>query len=400
MSFKDMLYDYSKVNLTGYPRCAAINTEVDMKKISRRDFMKTAAIGGAAFGLAKMVPFLSPLYPTNAWALVDRPVVSIVKINKDNVDYAVREAIDLLGGISQIAKGKERIMLKPNLVSIEARDVTKPGVIKSLAKLMTEAGKDVCIGEGSAGAFPNFRPNIFGGICRTKERETLNEIQRQVFDILGYSELGKTLKTPLVNLHTGEMSKISLPDGFVFKEITIHRALADTDLLCSVPMMKTHGLAGVTLGMKNLIGVYPGEVYGTVRSAVHITASKVDPTGTASAVVDMVRANKLGLVVIDGSMAMQGQGPSVHQGGQLVKMDLIIAGTNPLATDMVGAGVMGFRPDEIETFKWAWKAGMRPGSLEEIEIRGLKLQDVKQNFLKPLILPWATLEQLGYGPPC
>jgi uncharacterized protein (DUF362 family) len=174
--------------------------------------------------------------------------------------------------------------------------------------------------------------------------------------------------------------------------------LAETDLLCSVPMMKTHGLATVTLGMKNLIGAYPGQIYGTVRSAVHADASRIEPSGTASAVVDIVRANKLGLVVIDASTAMQGQGPSVRMGGQLAKMDLIIAGTNPLATDMVGGAVMGFAPEEIPTFIWAWKAGMTPLRLDDIEIRGKKIVDVSQSFLRPMVMPWASMSQ--YGPPC
>jgi hypothetical protein len=69
-----------------------------------------------------------------------KPVVSIVKIKNNNVDYAVRQAIDLLGGIRTVSTGKEQIMLKPNLVSPEPRDVTKIDVIKALARLMKESG--------------------------------------------------------------------------------------------------------------------------------------------------------------------------------------------------------------------------------------------------------------------
>lgn len=106
----------------------------------------------------------------------------------------------------------------------------------------------------------------------------------------------------------------------------------------------------------------------------------------------------MGLVVIDASMAMQGQGPSVHQGGQLVKMDLIIAGTNPLAADMIAAYLMGFQPEEISTFVWAWKAGMTPTRIAEIENRGIKLNDVRQNFLRPTVYLWDAISR--YGPPC
>ena len=369
-----------------------------MKKLSRRDFVKTIAAGGVALGMGNIVLGNALKSDAANSRPASKPVVSVVKIKNGNVGYAVRHAIDLLGGIKAVSTGKERIMLKPNLVSPEPRDVTKIDVIKALAQLMKEAGKDVSIGEGSAAAGPNYRPGIFGSVCRTRDIEALDSIQQIVFDSLGYAELEKSIKVPLVNLHTGKMSKVSIPDGFVFKEISLHHSLTEIDMLCSVPMMKTHGLAGVTLSMKNLIGAYPGQVYGTVRSAVHSEAAKVEESGTASAIVDMVRANKMGLSVIDASMAMQGQGPSVHQGGRLVQMDLIVAGTNPLATDMAAAYLMGFQPEEISTFVWAWKAGMTPAGLSEIEIRGEKLNDVKQNFMRPAIYPWNAIRQ--YGPPC
>jgi uncharacterized protein (DUF362 family) len=103
----------------------------------------------------------------------------------------------------------------------------------------------------------------------------------------------------------------------------LRRSLIETDLLCSVPMMKTHTLAGVTLGMKNLIGTYSGVLYQSVRVRMHDAAGKVEPSGTASAIVDVVRANKLGLAVIDGSTAMEGNGPTE---GALAPMETIIAG--------------------------------------------------------------------------
>jgi uncharacterized protein (DUF362 family) len=213
-------------------------------------------------------------------------------------------------------------------------------------------------------------------------------MQRHVFDQLGYSELGKELRIPLVNLHAGEMSKVRVPGGFVFDEVTIHRSLTETDLLCSVPVMKTHALAQVTLGMKNLVGVFPGTEYCSVRACMHDLASKVEPSGAAACVVDMVRANKLGLVVIDASTAMEGQGPSL---GKPVKMNLIIAGTNPVATDMVGASLMGFEPEEVPTFAWANKAGLNPTRLDEIEVRGEKIESARQKFARPQVLPWASI---------
>jgi uncharacterized protein (DUF362 family) len=155
----------------------------------------------------------------------------------------------------------------------------------------------------------------------------------------------------------------------------------------------------VTLGMKNLIGAYPGQVYGTVRSRVHQVASRVEPSGTASAIVDIVKAAKIGLTVIDASTAMEAQGPSKAMGGKLVEMGLIVAGTNALATDMVGAHLMGFRPEEISTFKWAWKAGMTPSRLDDIEVRGERLEAVRRPFKRPLVVPYRDISP-WYGPVC
>ena len=369
-----------------------------MKEINRRQFIKTVSAGGVYLGMSGALPVASLLGVEEALGSAPKPVVSIVRIKKGNIDYAVRHAIDLLGGMKSITQGKERILLKPNLVGPDPRDVTKPEVVKVLAELMRDAGRDVSIGEGSAAASRSMGPGAEYGDCRTTNVEMLDTLQREIFDTLGYAELAQTLKIPLINLHTGRINKVPLPDGFVFKEISLHHSLTETDMLCSVPMMKTHGLATVTLGMKNLFGVFPGEVYGAPRWGVHHEAGKVEKSGTASAIIDMVRVNKLGLTVIDASMAMQGTGPTYRGGGRLARMNLIIAGANPLATDMVAAYSMGFRPEEIPTFAWAWKAGMTPRSLSDIEVRGQRLKSVRQKFARPLVVPWSILD--GFDTPC
>ena len=259
---------------------------------------------------------------------------------RDKIGVAVEEAIDLLGGINTVAKGKERIMLKPN---------------------------------------------------RTKNEAILNGMQQYVFDQLGYTELAQSMHIPLINLHSGEMVEVSVPGAFLFDKISLHRSLTDIDLLCSVPMMKTHVLASVTLGMKNLIGLYPGSIYGSVRAGVHDRAAKAGSRGIAFEIVDMVRASKLGLVVVDGSTAMEGNGPTE---GSLVKMGVIVAGTNPLATDMVAARIMGLTMKEIPTFTCAQRAGMKPSSFEEIEVRGERISNVGRMFKKPAVVSWESIGQV------
>lgn len=361
------------------------------QQISRRDFIKTAAVGATAMLVAcqtRQLPTPTSL-PETAVSVSKRPAVSIVKIKAGDIERAVEAAVDLLGGIESVAQGKERIMLKPNLVSNDPRATTKPQVIHALAKLMKNAGKDVSVGEGSAAA-GGF--NAIDDITyRTKNRELLEAMQQFVFDDLGYTEFARSMKIPLINLHLGEMVDVEVPNGFAYQNITLHHSLTEIDLLCSVPMMKTHTLATVTLGMKNLIGLYPGTIYSTVRAGVHDHAADAGSPGVAFENIDMVRANKLGLVVVDGSTAMEGNGPG---NGTLVPMDVIIAGTNPLATDMVAASVMGFEPEEIPTFVWANKAGMQPQSLDEIDIRGEEVSRVSRRFVEPQLNSWNDIRSV------
>jgi uncharacterized protein (DUF362 family) len=349
--------------------------------LSRREFVTTGM--GVAAGVAAGRLGFGP------WKLGGGQApatVSVVRIKNDRVGYAVELALDLLGGIETVARDKNRIMLKPNLVAESPLFTTKPIVVRTLADLMKRAGKEVLIGEGSAAGM-GF--NVRGGVqYRTRDREILDGMQRYVFDTLGYTELARTAGVPLVNLHSGELAEVHLEHGLALDTISLHHSLTEIDLLCSVPMMKTHVLAAVTLGMKNLIGLYPGTVYYSVRSWLHEHAARAHSPGVAFEILDMVRANKLGLVVVDGSMAMEGDGPTA---GRLVKMDLIIAGTNPLATDMVAAHIMGFEPHEVPTFTWANRLGMRPTSVNEIEIRGEALSHARRPLLKPHVIPWESI---------
>ena len=349
--------------------------------ISRRYFLKASLAGSSAL-LTACIPQLAGCCAGQA-----KPVVSIVE-NYD-IPTAVEEAIDLLGGIKTILSDKQKIMLKPNLVTDSSHCTTNPKVIHTLVQLMQAHGKEVLIGEGSAAVYGyNIIEN--GDPCSMDDPDRLDAMQQFVFDRLGYTELADSLGVPLVNLHTGPMVVVDVPGGgLVYQQLTLHRSLTEIDLLCSVPMMKTHDRAQVSLGMKNLIGLYPGSVYGTVRSSVHDHATLAGSPGIAYETIDMVRANKLGLVVIDGSRAMEGNGPC---NGTLKQMNLIIAGTNPLATDMVAASVMGFAPDEIPMFVCANEVGLQPQSLDEIEVRGKSVKDVQRDFERPTMNPWDVAE--------
>jgi uncharacterized protein (DUF362 family) len=356
-----------------------------LSNITRREFVGTASavvLGSLASGLDRdFIPGMN-MKP-------EREVVSIVRIREGNVGRAVEEAIDLLGGMNSVTRGKDSIMLKPNLVADTPKCTTKLSVIKALAQLMQKAGKDVMIAEGSAAASPF---NIIDGqIFRTNKKQILDRMQDHVFNTLGYTDMAKSLRVPLINLHSGEIVEVPLKNGFAAKSVKIHKSVTDVDLLCSVPMMKTHSLATVTLAMKNLIGLYPGTEYYAVRSWLHDRAAESGSQGVAYEILDMNNAVRTGLSVIDASSAMEGNGPS---DGTLVDMGLIVAGTSPLATDMVGAMLMGFELNEIPFLRLAHKSGMNPASIDDIEIRGLGIDQCKRHFVRPDIVKWTEINKI------
>jgi uncharacterized protein (DUF362 family) len=105
----------------------------------------------------------------------------------------------------------------------------------------------------------------------------------------------------------------------------------------------------------------------------------------------MNQAVRTGLSVIDATSAMEGDGPA---SGTLVDMGLIIAGTSPLATDMVGAVLMGFDIAEIPYLNQAHAIGMTPKELGDIEIRGLRIGDCKRQFKRPNIYKWSDINKV------
>lgn len=355
-----------------------------MKKqnISRRKFIQSAT--AAAAGTALMG--LPGLNAKDLKAGSPADIVSIVRIKNGNIDKAVEEAVDLLGGIGSVTKDRNRILLKPNLVGPDRRCTTKPEVVRAVAQLLKRSGKEVMIGEGSAAAD---KFNVKGSeIFRTRKKDILDEMQKYVYDTLGYTELASSLDIPLINLHSGDIVEVPLPGGFAADSLKIHRAVAEADLVCSIPMMKTHTLATVTLAMKNLIGLYPGTEYYSVRSWLHDRAAERGSHGIDFEIIDMNRAVKTGFCLIDASSAMEGNGPS---DGSLVDMGLIVAGTSPLAADIVGSTLMGFDPAEIPAIQLAHKAGMLPADISGIEIRGEGIAQTMHKFARPMIYKWTDI---------
>jgi uncharacterized protein (DUF362 family) len=104
-----------------------------------------------------------------------------------------------------------------------------------------------------------------------------------------------------------------------------------------MPKIKTHHWAGVTLSMKNMLGVVPGARYGWPKNILHWK-------GIQESILDVAATIPINFVIADGIMAMEGNGPL---NGTARPLGKIVLSDDPVAADATCARLMGFEPERI-----------------------------------------------------
>jgi len=208
----------------------------------------------------------------------------------------------------------------------------------------------------------------------------------------------------------------SLPTGegaYLYSSFQFNHRYVDTDVLVSIPKMKNHLIAGVTLSMKNLFGATPSALYSSgqdnelttdARTSVlhegNLSAaggeilpvpSTVQGFRVPRAVVDIVRARPVDLAIIDGIVTMHGGEGAWHNTRLGIAVPgLLIAGRNSVCTDAVAAAVMGYdpaAPDGSKPFyngsnmlRLASERGVGTHLLSEIDIAGMSVAEAQYTF--------------------
>ena len=192
----------------------------------------------------------------------------------------------------------------------------------------------------------------------------------KAYEATGMKEMCERNGVKFLNLrYEKDKVKIPIPDCETLKSITVPRIVTESAVI-SAAKLKTHIATKVTLGMKNMFGLLPDKFKG-----------KYHMNGISKVVVDVNTALKPVLTVIDGFVAMEGRGPT---DGTPVKMNLIIAGKDVVATDATAARVMGFDPHSISHIRTAAEKGL--GNIDNIETVGEKLEEVKRPFKQATFL--------------
>lgn len=279
--------------------------------------------------------------------------MSVALIKREDYDNPVKSAIELCKGFSEL-KPDNNVLIKPNLVMGADRKIMPPfgkvttaSAIEDLIQALLDHGcRKITIGEGAI-LNPEFGSDT-----------------PSAMKFSGIDKIGKKYGIKLEDFETSPYKKVQI-NGHTFKIATL---ALETDFLVNVPVLKTHGQAIVSLGMKNLKGC----LKFSSKKRFHKRGPLMDLIAQLNT---HIRSD---LVVIDGTYAMD-RGPTM---GIAHPMNLIIAGTDVLETDMVGAAVLGKDPKKIPLIQSYSKLTGRTIGLESIEIKGESIKNVAMD------LPW------------
>ncbi|HEX9115026.1 MAG TPA: DUF362 domain-containing protein [Anaerolineae bacterium] len=333
------------------------------RRLSRRSFLGLSVLAGVGAGVAVAQAAAGPIDPLTSlgWAvrgetarLIGKPAqvalgqcASYGPETKDCLADLWRRA-----GMPDVA-GK-RVLVKPNLVdTIDGHPTTTaPEVIGAVLDVLRDLGVgEVVVGEG-----PAFRREAW-----------------PIVENCGLAAVLARRNVPFVDLNYDDPRPVPARDGWLRQsaEIWLPRHVREAQLIVSVPKLKTHHWATVSLSLKNLFGIVPGACYGWPKNMLHLN-------GVAYSILGLYQTIRPMVSVIDGIVGMEGDGPLF---GRPVPHGLLAVGADPVAVDITCARAMGFGLEAVEYLRMAAWAGLGEGS--HIEILGAPLERLQRHYEAP-----------------
>jgi uncharacterized protein (DUF362 family) len=302
-------------------------------RVTRRRFLQLAG-GGLAWLTARPGRAATAGYRVGIGKLSDAYV-------------ATRRAVEACGEWPHAAIAGRKVVIKPNLVvprTAETGTTTDPQVVRALVDLALEAGaaQVLLVDGGPQGA--NF------SACG--------------YDFFnGYDPAGRVA---LVDLSHASVVLAKVPGGgLAYTELYMPELLLANDVVfVSAAKLKTHIHTLATLTMKNLIGLTPAERY---RIPPELWRFAMHRRGISQVIVDLNLVRPIDFAVVDGVIGMEGNGPTT---GTPVRLDLVVAGRNPVAVDRVCLQATALPQTGVLHLAYAARRGLGPRDVAEVEMLG------------------------------
>jgi prephenate dehydratase/uncharacterized protein (DUF362 family) len=297
--------------------------------------------------------------PKNPWKndTGEKPSVFVIK-GEDPYNNTI-EALKCID--CRVVKDK-RVLLKPNIGRIgtpESGIVTNPQVIAAAIDFFRSAGASFC----AVGESPITGVDVM-----------------ESFKTSGITEICYQRNCPIIDMDVRRPIDIAVPNSVTLEKISVCADVFDFDILVSVPVMKMHMHTGVTLSIKNMKGCLWS------RSKVHLhmlpPVPYCDDKSLNVAVADMASVLYPHIALIDGTIGMEGLGPSA---GTPKKLGVVIVSTNALAADAVACEIMGVIPTSVPHLRILQERGS--GTIDTDQIT------VTPSQWRSFISPFAPLPQ-------
>jgi uncharacterized protein (DUF362 family) len=276
-----------------------------------------------------------------------RVVIRRVANYEEDLFALMRESIAAF----ELPVRNKTVLLKPNLVGLDPMGViaTHPAVIAAARECFLWLGAaQVLIGDGPA----------------------MDRDIEAILESVHLREYVGPLARTFVDLNTDDVERVSFKThASRLKELYLPKTVLGVDFLVSMPKLKTHHWAGVTLSLKNMFGVVPGSCYGWPKNVLHWA-------GIDRAILDINVAARPDFAIVDGIVGMEGNGPIQ---GVPKASGVLILGSDPVAVDATCCRVMGLVPERI---KYLAGAGTLLGHLQTDKIQqvGEPIADVRASF--------------------
>jgi uncharacterized protein (DUF362 family) len=269
-----------------------------------------------------------------------RPSSSVVIRRAANYEIDLAAVIYESLAVFKLPVAGKTVLLKPNLVGLDPLGVmnTHPAVIAATRESFLRLGaSQVLIGDGPA---------------MDRDTEAIVESVR-LRDFTG------PLARTFVDLNVDDVERVTLKTHATrLNELYLPKTVLGADLLVSMPKLKTHHWAGVTLSLKNMFGIVPGSCYGWPKNVLHWA-------GIDRAILDVNAAARPDFAIVDGIWGMEGNGPIQ---GTPKASGVLILGSDPVAVDATACRVMGLTPERL---KHLASAGTMLGHINQLKIQQL-----------------------------
>jgi len=306
--------------------------------ISRRRFLKIC-LGGLAYFISTN-SFLKYAFAKSA-SSKGRPKKGI----RGDHDLVVAEgedpykntvsAVKELGGMGRFVKKGDTVLVKPNIAwdrtPAQAAN-TEPRVVAAIVDLCYKAGAR--------------RVNVFDNTC--------NE-ERRCYDNSGIARAAREKGAKVYFADHWNVVKANFPYKSPMEGWPVFADAVKCDTFINVPVLKHHGLTGLTLSMKNLMGVCGG-----TRGLIHMDIGRK--------LADLTDFISPDLTVIDATRVLTRHGPSGGNLEDVVTFNKVIAGTDPTLTDAYAAALVGRDPMSISYIRNASERGFGSADLTKADI--------------------------------